>query len=189
MSKGISGRRCKARLPTGERCRKQAVNGRVEQLCIWHLRPESRGPAGNCFRHGFYAKGDMGRLAGVTRGSPVEFIRKGGLEVMSKSDIKVRAREMDLHPLCPGDVGADTAIACLVHKMEIMHELIFQASERGLDVVRLLDLYTLGSSRLSKMLRDRQALDSEDTDLDQLIDAALDYAEEQTASCPGSAEQ
>ena len=178
MPKWISGRRCKARLPTGERCRKQAVNGAKEQLCTWHLRPESRGPGGNRFRHGFFAKGDMGRLAGVTRGSPVEFIRKGGLEVKPKSDIQVRERETDLHPLAPGDVGANTAIAGLVQKMEIMHELIFQASERGLDVVRLLDLYTLGSSRLSKLLRDRQALDSEETDLDQLIDAALDYAEE-----------
>jgi hypothetical protein len=29
------------------------------------------------------------------------------------------------------------------------------------------------------MLRDRQALESEDTDLERLIDAALDYAEAQ----------
>ena len=189
MSKAIGGRRCKATLPTGRRCRKQAVNGTVEQLCIWHLRPESRGPAGNNAVHGFFAKGNPKRLAGVTRMSPVEFIRQGGLEVKPKSDITVRERETDLHPPAPGDVGSDTAIAGLVHKMEIIDKLIFQASERGLDVVRLLDLYTLSSSRLSKLLRDRQALHSEDTDLDQLIDAALDYAEEQTASCPGSAEE
>ena len=181
MSKAIGGRRCKATLPTGERCRNQAVNGSVEQLCTWHLRPESRGPGGNNAVHGFFAKSDTKRLAGVTRKSPVEFIRQGGLDVKPKSEIQVREREMDLHPLLPGDVGADTAIAGLVHKMEIIDKLIFQARERGLDVVRLLELYTLSSSRLSKLLRDRQALDSEETDLDQLIDAALDYAEEEMA--------
>jgi hypothetical protein len=61
--------------------------------------------------------------------------------------------------------------------MEIIDKLIFQASRRGLDIVRLLELYTLASSRLARMLRDRQALDAEDTDLERLIDAALDYVE------------
>ena len=96
---------------------------------------------------------------------------------MPPANIEVRERQMDLHPPEPKEVDADTAIAGLVHKMEIIDKLIFEASERGLDVVRLLEIYTMASSRLAKMLRDRQALEAEDSDLERLIDAALDYAE------------
>lgn len=179
MLSSVSGRRCQARLPGGERCRNMAVNGRVEALCGWHANPENRGPSGNGVKHGFYVKGETDRLDWVGREPPVDVVRLGGLEAMPESDIKVREREMDLHPPEPKRVDADTAIAGLVHKMEIIDKLIFQASERGLDVVRLLELYTLASSRLARMLRDRQALESEDSDLERLIDAALEYAEGQ----------
>ena len=179
MRSRASGRRCQARLPNGERCRNMAVNGRVEALCVWHAHPESKGPPGNRVKHGFYVKGETDRLDWVGREPPVDVVRLGGLEAMSESEIKVRKREMDLHPPAPKEVDADTAIAGLVHKMEIIDKLIFEASARGLDVVRLLELYTLASSRLARMLRDRQALESEDSDLERLIDAALDYAERQ----------
>ena len=154
-----------------------AVNGRAEALCVWHAHPESKGPPGNCVKHGFYVKGETDRLDWVGREAPSDVVQLGGLRAMPPANIEVRERQMDLHPPEPKEVDADTAIAGLVHKMEIIDKLIFEASERGLDVVRLLEIYTLASSRLAKMLRDRQALEAEDSDLERLIDAALDYAE------------
>jgi hypothetical protein len=156
-----------------------AVNGRAEALCVWHAQPESKGPPGNSVKHGFYVKGETDRLDWVGREAPSDVVQLGGLRAMPPASIEVRERQMDLHPPEPKEVDADTAIAGLVHKMEIIDKLIFQASERGLDVVRLLEIYTMASSRLAKMLRDRQALEAEDSDLERLIDAALDYAEGQ----------
>jgi hypothetical protein len=156
-----------------------AVNGSADLLCSWHADPENRGSSGNNVKHGFHARGSTDRLAWVGRESPAEVVRLGGLEAMPGSDIKVRQRGIDLHPPAPEKVDADIAIAGLVHKMEIIDKLLFQASQRGLDVVRLLELYTLASSRLAKMLRHRQALQSEDTDLEHLMEAALAYAERQ----------
>jgi len=75
--------------------------------------------------------------------------------VAYEPDMQVCERETDLHPLVPRDVAAGTAIATLVHKMEFIDKLIFRASERDLDVARLLQPYTLSSSSLANELRDR----------------------------------
>jgi hypothetical protein len=98
------------------------MNGRAEALCIWHAEPEKRGVPANRVKHGFYAKGETERLAWVGREAPADFVQLGGLITMPESDIDVREREMDLHPLAPREVDADVAIAGLVHKMEIIDQ-------------------------------------------------------------------
>jgi hypothetical protein len=179
MSRRISGRRCEARLPNGRRCRGAAMNGTAEALCAPHANLAPHPRRGGRAKHGFFATGGAKQLAWVGREAPADVVRMGGLEAMAEPDIKVRPREIDLHPLAPGEVDVDTAIAGLTHKMEIIDQLIFEARARDLDVVRLLELYTLATSRLARMVRDRLATTTGDTDLDRLIASALDYAQAQ----------
>jgi len=63
----------------------------------------------------------------------------------------------------PTGVTIDEAIAGLVDKMTRLDEIIATA-KNGEYVIRLFELYTQASSRLSRMLRDRRALSGEAAD-------------------------
>jgi hypothetical protein len=151
------GRQCTARRKDGERCRQLAVSGSPQQLCAYHAtgrlpHHESRGN----LQHGFYARDDQGKLEYLRRVSPAEFIRGRGLALQQDGPLEVREREMDLHPLDPGQTDTNVAIAGLLHKMEILDALIFRAKEHGLEITTLLALYLQASTRLGHLLRQRQ---------------------------------
>jgi hypothetical protein len=64
----------------------------------------------------------------------------------------------------PSQVTIDDAIAGLVDKMTRLDEIIARTEGNGEYLVRLFELYTQASSRLSRLLRDRRALSGEAAD-------------------------
>ena len=63
----------------------------------------------------------------------------------------------------PTEITIDQAIAGLVDKMTRLDQIIVEA-HNGEYILRLFELYTQASSRLSRMLRDRRALSGEAAD-------------------------
>ncbi len=158
LSRG--GRRCVAMLADGTRCTKRAVNGSEAQLCRSHSGGKREGRKG-APRHGFYAGEGNEGFEYLMRVSPEEYVRQGGVGVGAGNSLGIRERAVDLHPLDPGDAAMDVAIAGLTHKMEILDALIFRAKEQELDVVQLLSLYVGASTRLGRLVRDREELAKE----------------------------
>jgi hypothetical protein len=64
----------------------------------------------------------------------------------------------------PAEVTIDDAIAGLVDKMTRLDEIIARTETNGEYIIRLFELYTQASSRLSRLLRDRRALSGEASD-------------------------
>ena len=64
----------------------------------------------------------------------------------------------------PAAVTVDDAIAGLVDKMQRLDELIAALPGDGESLIRLLEVYTQASSRLSRLLRDRRALSGDAAD-------------------------
>jgi hypothetical protein len=154
------GRRCTAQRKDGSRCRQLAISGSPDQLCAYHAGaslPSDRSRRN--LQHGFHARDDGGRLEYLRRVSPAEFVRGRGLALQERP-LGVREREIDLHPIDPEQSDANTAIAGLLHKMEILDALIFRAREHGLDITTLLALYLQASTRLGHLLRERYEMSS-----------------------------
>jgi hypothetical protein len=172
-----SGRQCSAIRADGQRCRQKAVNGLEEPLCPVHASKPKGNPTGNP-QHGFYSRGDVPGLEYLRRVAPDDFVRSGGLAVAKGEPLGIREREMELHPLEPERTDIDVAIAALVHKMEILDALIFRSKEHGLDLVTLLSLYLTATTRLGNLIRQRQAMSSnESEDLMRLLEEANEMLE------------
>ena len=158
-----SGRQCSAVRADGRRCRRRALNGLEEPLCADHG-PGRRPHAPGYIRHGFYDKGQDPRLEYLRRVRPEDYIRAGGLALTKGTPIGIRERKPDLHPPQPDQVDGNVAIAALVYKMEILDALIFRAREHGLDIVNLLSLYLVATTRLATLIRKRHAMSSSEND-------------------------
>jgi hypothetical protein len=167
------GRQCTALRKDGNRCRQKAVNGTTQQLCVYHAgqglpRENSR----TNLKHGYYARDDKGKLDYLRRVPPAEFVRGRGLG-LQQDPLGVRQREIDLHPVDPEQGDVNTAIAGLLHKMEILDALIFRAKEHDLDIVHLLAIYLQASTRFGNLLRERYEMArAEDDDLLRLLERA-----------------
>ncbi len=131
-SSGRGRRRCVAILANGTRRTQTEMNGSDEQLCRSHTGTRNASRKG-APRHGFRAKEENEGFEYLRRVSPEEYVRQGGVGMGSGNSLGIRERSMDVHPLEPGDVGMDVAIAGLAHKMEILDALIFRARERELE--------------------------------------------------------
>ena len=156
----------------GERCRRKAINGLEEPLCPVHASEQKDNTSGNP-RHGFYSQGEVPAFEYLRRVRPDDFVRGGGLVSTKEKSLDIREREMDLHPLEPERTDIDVAIAALVHKMEILDALIFQAKEHGLDITTLLSLYLIATTRLGNLIVERHEMSSnEGDDLMRLLEWA-----------------
>ena len=103
----------------------------------------------NALKHGFYSQAE-----GSYSADPIAY-REPGKAAFYAQD--------------PAEVTIDQAIAGLVDKMTRLDQIIAEAQANGArtgsgDLVRLFELYTQASSRLSRMLRDRRALSGEAAD-------------------------
>jgi hypothetical protein len=167
------GRQCTARRKDGSRCRQLAVNGSSERLCVYHTDQRlASEKSRRRLRHGYYAKDDKGKLDYLRRLPPAEIVRSGGLGTRDNA-LGVREREIDLHPVDPEQGDVNTAIAGLLHKMEILDALIFRAKEHDLDIVHLLAIYLQASTRFGHLLRERYEMSrGEDDDLLRLLERA-----------------
>jgi hypothetical protein len=183
-----SGQQCVAINADGQRCRRKALNGLDAPLCGGHAPGHRRGSQGR-LQHGYYAK-DKSPLEYLRRVRPEDYVRGGGLALTEENPIGIREREMDLHPPQPEQADLDLAIAELLHKMEILDALIFRAKEHDLDIVRLLELYLPATTRLGKLIGERHALASNETDdlmaLLQRANELLDKEQDQSPARAGS---
>jgi hypothetical protein len=167
-----SGRPCTALRSDGSPCRHKAINGLPEQLCSVHAgltgkRRQAR------YRHGFYAQEDAEQLEYLRRVRPEAFVRQGGLALEEGQPLGIRDRDRDLHPVDPAMADLDVAIAGLLHKMEILDALIFRAKEHGLEIMTLLALYLGASSKLGRLIVERDQLSNEENhDLLALLERA-----------------
>ena len=138
--------RCSAKTASGHPCRAWAVHDTDPPLCSAHgggKRPVGA-PQGNrnAEKHGWYSQ---------QRPSP------------DASPDSNPSASSGFYSSDPTDVTIDEAIAGLVDKMTRLDEIIVTA-KNGEYVIRLFELYTQASSRLSRMLRDRRALSGEAAD-------------------------
>jgi hypothetical protein len=145
-------RPCTQKTVEGRACAGVAVRGTDPPRCMVHKSSEAprRRPR---IKHGFYARQSRVK-AGVDAG---EFVRRGGLQAQAHNGC-------ERHPSDPRRVSTDTAIANLVDKMKVMDALIQKGEQGGPDLVRLLELYSVAASRLSRMVRDRHYIEGQQLD-------------------------
>jgi hypothetical protein len=173
-------RRCSALTATGQPCTQPAINGLDVPLCASHSRPHK---AGRRPKHGYYASTNLDQLEYLHRVRPEDWVQNGGLAPARGSALQIRERDRDLHPPDPGQADIDLAIAALLHKMEILDALIFRAKEHELDITLLLSLYLAATSRLGRMVieRDDRAA-GEHSDLLALLERANEELENREAN-------